>query len=138
MAKQIVYGDSSRQRDSSRVNSLADAVKVTSVQGRNVILDKNSGRPRSPRTASPSRGKFELKDALENMGAQMVKEVASRRRTSPATAHHGHGAGPGHLSRGREERHRRANPMAIKRGIAKAVEAIVASLKAQSKPVNAR
>ena len=75
-----------------------------------------------------------MKDPLENMGAQMVRGVEARRRSRRRWHHHGDRAGPGHLSRGREERHHGRESDGDKRGIDKAVEAIVASLKTQSKP----
>jgi chaperonin GroEL len=88
MAKQIVYGDSSRQGILRGVNSLANAVRVTlGPKGRNVILDKTYGSPTITKDGVTVAKEIALKDALENMGAQMVKEVArARRRTSRATA----------------------------------------------------
>src|SRR6202521_2496511 len=120
MAKQIVHGEDSRQAILRGVNMLADAVKITlGPKGRNVVLDKKFGSPTITKDGVTVAKEIELKDPLENMGAQMVKEVASK--TSDV-------AGDGTTTAA-------ANPMAIKRGIAKAVEAIVVSLKAQSKPV---
>jgi hypothetical protein len=79
MAKQIVYGDSSRQGILRGVNSLANAVKVTlGPKGRNVILDKKFGSPTITKDGVTVAKEIELKDPLENMGAQMVKEVASK------------------------------------------------------------
>src|SRR2546423_5592701 len=79
MAKQIVYGDSSRQGILRGVNSLADAVKVTlGPKGRNVILDKTFGSPTITKDGVTVAKEIVLKDALENLGAQMVKEVASK------------------------------------------------------------
>ena len=79
MAKQITYGDASRQAILRGVNGLADAVKVTlGPKGRNVILSKAFGSPRSPKTASRWPRKSTCPDPLENMGAQMVREVASK------------------------------------------------------------
>src|SRR2546427_436470 len=79
MAKQIVYGDSSRQGILRGVNSLANAVRVTlGPKGRNVILDKKFGSPTITKDGVTVAKEIELKDALENMGAQMVKEVASK------------------------------------------------------------
>ena len=137
MAKQIVYGDSSRQGILRGVNSLANAVKVTlGPKGRNVILDKKFGSPTITKDGVTVAKEIELKDALENMGAQMVKEVASKTSdvagdgttTATVLAQAIYREGSKNVTAG-------ANPMAIKRGIEKAVEAIVASLKAQSKPV---
>jgi chaperonin GroEL len=137
MAKQIVYGDSSRQGILRGINSLANAVKVTlGPKGRNVILDKKFGSPTITKDGVTVAKEIELKDALENMGAQMVKEVASKTSdvagdgttTATVLAQAIYREGAKNVTAG-------ANPMAIKRGIATAVEAIVASLKEQSKPV---
>jgi chaperonin GroEL len=137
MAKQIVYGDSSRQGILRGINSLANAVKVTlGPKGRNVILDKKFGSPTITKDGVTVAKEIELKDALENMGAQMVKEVASKTSdvagdgttTATVLAQAIYREGAKNVTAG-------ANPMAIKRGIATAVEAIVASLEAQSKPV---
>jgi chaperonin GroEL len=137
MAKQIVYGDSSRQGILRGVNSLTDAVKVTlGPRGRNVILDKKFGSPTITKDGVTVAKEIELRDALENMGAQMVKEVASKTSdvagdgttTATVLAQAIYREGAKNVTAG-------ANPMALKRGIAAAVEAMVASLKAQSKPV---
>jgi chaperonin GroEL len=137
MAKQIVYGDSSRQGILRGVNSLANAVKVTlGPKGRHVILGSKFGSPTITKDGVTVAKEIELKDALENMGAQMVKEVASKTSdvagdgttTATVLAQAIYREGAKNVTAG-------ANPMAIKRGIATAVEAIVAALKAQSKPV---
>src|SRR5882672_1498923 len=137
MAKQIVYGDASRQGILRGVNSLANAVKVTlGPKGRNVILGKSYGSPTITKDGVTVAKEIDLKDALENMGAQMVKEVASKTSdvagdgttTATVLAQAIYREGARNVTAG-------ANPMAIKRGIARAVEAIVVSLKAQSKPV---
>ncbi len=137
MAKQIVYGDTSRQGILVGINSLANAVKMTlGPKGRNVILDKKFGSPTITKDGVTVAKEIELKDALENMGAQMVKEVASKTSdvagdgttTATVLAQAIYREGAKNVTAG-------ANPMAIKRGIATAVEAIVESLKAQSKPV---
>ena len=137
MAKQIVYGDASRQGILRGVNSLANAVKVTlGPKGRNVILDKKFGSPTITKDGVTVAKEIDLPDALENMGAQMVREVASKTSdvagdgttTATVLAQAIYREGAKNVTAG-------ANPMAIKRGIGKAVEAIVASLKAQSKPV---
>jgi chaperonin GroEL len=137
MAKQIVYGDQARQAVLRGVNQLADAVKVTlGPKGRNVILDKTFGSPTITKDGVTVAKEIELKDPLENMGAQMVREVASKTSdvagdgttTATVLAQAIYREGAKNVTAG-------ANPMAIKRGIAKAVEAIVTSLKAQSKPV---
>jgi chaperonin GroEL len=138
MAKNIVYGDSSRQGILRGVNSLANAVKVTlGPKGRNVILDKKFGSPTITKDGVTVAKEIELPDPLENMGAQMVREVASKTSdvagdgttTATVLAQAIYREGAKNVTAG-------ANPMAIKRGIAKAVEAVVVSLKAQSKPVS--
>ena len=138
MAKDIVYGDLSRQGILRGVNSLANAVKVTlGPKGRNVILDKKFGSPTITKDGVTVAKEIELPDPLENMGAQMVREVASKTSdvagdgttTATVLAQAIYREGAKNVTAG-------ANPMALKRGIDKAVEAIVTSLKAQSKPVN--
>jgi chaperonin GroEL len=138
MSKQIVYGDASRQGILRGVNHLANAVKVTlGPKGRNVILDKKFGSPTITKDGVTVAKEIDLKDALENMGAQMVKEVASKTSdvagdgttTATVLAQAIYREGAKNVTAG-------ANPMAIKRGIDKSVAAIVASLKAQSKPVS--
>jgi chaperonin GroEL len=137
MAKQIVYGDASRQGILRGVNSLANAVKVTlGPRGRNVILGSKFGAPTITKDGVMVAKEIELRDALENMGAQMVKEVASKTSdvagdgttTATVLAQAIYREGAKNVTAG-------ANPMALKRGIAKAVEAIVVALKAQSRPV---
>src|SRR5215211_6175060 len=138
MAKQIVYGDASRQGILRGVNSLANAVKVTlGPRGRNVILGTRFGAPTITKDGVTVAKEIELRDALENMGAQMVKEVASKTSdvagdgttTATVLAQAIYREGAKNVTAG-------ANPMAIKRGIGQAVEAIVASLKTQAKPVS--
>jgi chaperonin GroEL len=137
MAKQIVYGDASRQGILRGVNSLANAVKVTlGPRGRNVILDKKFGSPTITKDGVTVAKEIELKDPLENMGAQMVKEVASKTSdvagdgttTATVLAQAIYREGARNVTAG-------ANPMAIKRGIDKAVDAITAALEKMSKPV---
>ncbi len=137
MAKQIVYGEQSRQGILRGVNQLADAVKVTlGPKGRNVILDKKFGSPTITKDGVTVAKEIDLKDPLENMGAQMVREVASKTSdiagdgttTATVLAQAIYREGAKNVAAG-------ANPMEIKRGIEKAVEAMVASLKTQSKPV---
>jgi chaperonin GroEL len=137
MAKQIVYGDSSRQGILRGINSLANAVKVTlGPRGRNVIIDKKFGSPTITKDGVTVAKEIDLPDALENMGAQMVREVASKTSdvagdgttTATVLAQAIYREGAKNVTAG-------ANPMALKRGIAAAVEAVVASLKAQSRPV---
>jgi chaperonin GroEL len=137
MAKQIVYGDSSRQGILRGVNSLANAVRVTlGPKGRNVILDKTYGSPTITKDGVTVAKEIALKDALENMGAQMVKEVASKTSdiagdgttTATVLAQAIYREGAKNVTAG-------TNPMAIKRGIERSVEAMTVELKRMSKPV---
>ena len=137
MAKQIVYGDSSRQGILRGVNSLANAVRVTlGPKGRNVILDKTFGSPTITKDGVTVAKEIVLKDALENMGAQMVKEVASKTSdiagdgttTATVLAQAIYREGAKNVTAG-------TNPMAIKRGIERSVEAMTVELKKMSKPV---
>jgi chaperonin GroEL len=138
MPKDITYGDSSRQAILRGVNALANAVKVTlGPKGRNVIIGKTYGSPTITKDGVTVAKEIDLKDPLENMGAQMVREVASKTSdvagdgttTATVLAQALYREGAKNVTAG-------ANPMAIKRGIDKAVEAMVASLKTQSKPVS--
>ena len=131
MAKQIMYGEQSRQAILRGVNQLADAVKVTlGPKGRNVVLDKKFGSPTITKDGVTVAKEIELKDPLENMGAQMVREVASKTSdiagdgttTATVLAQAIYREGAKNVVAG-------ANPMDLKRGIEKAVEAIVESLK---------
>jgi chaperonin GroEL len=137
MANQITYGDASRQAILRGVNSLANAVKVTlGPRGRNVILGKQYGSPTITKDGVTVAKEIDLKDALENMGAQMVKEVASKTSdvagdgttTATVLAQAIYREGAKNVTAG-------ANPMALKRGIEKAVAAMTAELKKMSKPV---
>jgi chaperonin GroEL len=138
MAKDITYGDASRQAILRGVNGLANAVKVTlGPKGRNVIIGKSYGSPTITKDGVTVAKEIELTDALENMGAQMVKEVASKTSdvagdgttTATVLAQALYREGAKNVTAG-------ANPMAIKRGIQQAVDAVVASLKTQSRPVS--
>jgi chaperonin GroEL len=138
MAKQIVYGEQSRQAVLRGVNQLADAVKVTlGPKGRNVVLDKKFGSPTITKDGVTVAKEIDLKDPLENMGAQMVREVASKTSdtagdgttTATVLAQAIYREGARNVVAG-------ANPMDIKRGIEKAVEAITTELKKMSKPVS--
>ncbi|SVA13893.1 uncharacterized protein METZ01_LOCUS66747 [marine metagenome] len=138
MAKQIVYGEESRQAILRGVNALADAVKVTlGPKGRNVVLDKKFGSPTITKDGVTVAKEIDLVDAVENMGAQMVREVASKTSdiagdgttTATVLAQAMYREGAKNVAAG-------ANPMELKRGIEKAVEVIVGSLKKQSKGVS--
>jgi chaperonin GroEL len=130
MAKQIVHGEESRQAILRGVNILADAVKVTlGPKGRNVVIDKKFGSPTITKDGVTVAKEIELKDSLENMGAQMVKEVASKTSdvagdgttTATVLAQAIYREGVKTVAAG-------ANPMALKRGIEKAVEVVAGKL----------
>src|SRR6476619_4144933 len=138
MAKQIVYGEQSRQAVLRGVNQLADAVKVTlGPKGRNVVLDKKFGSPTITKDGVTVAKEIELKDPLENMGAQMVKEVASKTSdvagdgTTTATV-----LAQAIFREGVKTVAAGANPMAVKRGIERAVTVASEEIKKLSKPVN--
>src|SRR5881394_2984341 len=138
MAKQVIYGEESRHAILRGVNGLADAVKVTlGPKGRNVVIDKKFGSPTITKDGVTVAKEIDLKDPIENMGAQMVREVASKTSdtagdgttTATVLAQAIYREGAKNVVAG-------ANPMDIKRGIEKAVEALVAELKQMSKPVS--
>jgi chaperonin GroEL len=140
MAKQITYGDESRQAILRGVNRLADAVKVTlGPKGRNVVLDKKFGSPLITKDGVTVAKEIELKEPLENMGAQMVREVASKTSdvagdgttTATVLAQAIYREGSKNVTAG-------ANPMELKRGIEKAVVAVTEELKKLSKPVKGK
>src|SRR6188768_3942996 len=137
MAKQIIYGEQSRQAILRGVNQLADAVKVTlGPKGRNVVLDKKFGSPTITKDGVTVAKEIDLKDPLENMGAQMVREVASKTSdiagdgTTTATV-----LAQAIFREGAKNVVAGANPMELKRGIEKAVEVIVEEIKKMSRPV---
>jgi len=137
MAKQIVHGEESRQAILRGVNLLADAVKITlGPKGRNVVLDKKFGSPTITKDGVTVAKEIELKDPLENMGAQMVKEVASKTSdvagdgTTTATV-----LAQAIFREGVKTVAAGANPMAVKRGIERAVEVAVEKIKDLAKPV---
>jgi chaperonin GroEL len=137
-AKQIVYSENSRQAILRGVNQLADAVKVTlGPKGRNVVLEKKFGGPTITKDGVTVAKEVELKDPLENMGAQMVREVASKTSdiagdgTTTATI-----LAQAIFREGVKSVAAGANPMALKRGIEKAVETVVEEVKKLSKPVS--
>jgi chaperonin GroEL len=137
MAKQIVHGEASRAAILRGVNQLADAVKITlGPKGRNVVLDKKYGSPTITKDGVTVAKEIELKDATENMGAQMVREVASKTSdvagdgTTTATV-----LAQAIFREGVKTVAAGANPMALKRGIDKAVERATREIKKMSKPV---
>ncbi len=140
MAKQITYGNDSRQAVLRGVNRLADAVKVTlGPKGRNVVLDKKFGSPVITKDGVTVAKEIELKEPLENMGAQMVREVASKTSdvagdgttTATVLAQAIYREGIKNVTAG-------SNPMELKRGIEKAVAAVTEELKKLSKPVKGK
>jgi chaperonin GroEL len=135
MAKEITFDTSARDRIKKGVDKLADAVKVTlGPKGRNVIIDKKFGAPTVTKDGVSVAKEIELKDPIENMGAQLVKEVASKTAdaagdgttTATVLAQSIYAHGIKNVAAG-------ANPMDLKRGIDKAVEAVVDHLKKQSR-----
>ncbi len=131
MAKQIIYGEEARRALQKGVDKLANAVKVTlGPKGRNVVIDKKFGAPNITKDGVSVAKEVELEDPFENMGAQMVKEVASKTAdvagdgTTTATV-----LAQAIVREGLKNVTAGANPMALKRGIDKAVEAVVGELK---------
>jgi chaperonin GroEL len=137
MAKQITHGEESRAAILRGVNQLADAVKITlGPKGRNVVLDKKYGSPTITKDGVTVAKEIELKDPMENMGAQMVREVASKTSdvagdgTTTATV-----LAQAIFREGVKTVAAGANPMALKRGIDKAVERATKEIKKMAKPV---
>ena len=127
MAKQIIFSEQSRQAILRGVNQLADAVKVTlGPKGRNVVIDKKFGSPTITKDGVTVAKEIDLKDPLENMGAQMVREVASKTSdvagdgTTTATV-----LAEAIYNEGLKAVVAGTNPMLMKRGIEKAVEAMM-------------
>jgi len=136
-AKDVKFGTDSRDRMLKGINTLANAVKVTlGPKGRNVILDKSYGAPRITKDGVTVAKEIELSDPFENMGAQLVREVASRTNdeagdgTTTATV-----LAQAIVKEGMKSVAAGMNPMDLKRGIDKAVAAVVAEVKAMSRPV---
>ncbi len=138
MAKQIIFDTEAREKLKRGVDTLANAVKVTlGPKGRNVILDKKFGSPAITKDGVTVAKEIELKDSIENMGAQLVKEVASKTAdqagdgttTATVLAQSIYTIGAKNVAAG-------ANPMDLKRGIDKAVSAVVEALKGQSKAIS--
>jgi len=140
MVKQIEYGENARHKIADGVDKLANAVKVTlGPKGRNVVLDKKFGSPTSTKDGVTVAKEIELEDPFENMGAQMVNEVASKTSdvagdgTTTATV-----LGQAIFREGIKNVTAGANPMDIKRGIDKAVEVAVQEIKKLSKPTKGK
>jgi len=139
MAKQITFGGHSRAAILRGVNKLADTVKITlGPKGRNVVLDKNYGRPTITKDGVTVAKEIELKDAMENMGAQMLREVAAKTSdvagdgTTTATV-----LAQAIFREGVKAVTAGANPIALKRGIDKAVTRAILEIKKAAKPVTA-
>ncbi len=138
MAKQIIYGEDARKALLSGVNQLADTVKITlGPKGRNVVLDKKYGAPLITNDGVTIAKEIELEDAFENMGAQLVKEVATKTNdvagdgTTTATL-----LAQALIREGMKNVTAGANPMAVREGIQKAVDKAVEVLKKNSKKVS--
>ena len=138
MAKKIIYGEDARKALLSGVNQLADTVKITlGPKGRNVVLDKKFGAPLITNDGVTIAKEVELEDAFENMGAQLVKEVATKTNdvagdgTTTATL-----LAQAIIREGLKNLAAGANPMVMKKGIAKATATAVEAIKANSKKVN--
>lgn len=138
MAKQIIFDTEAREKLKRGVDTLANAVKVTlGPKGRNVIIDKKFGSPTITKDGVSVAKEIELKDSIENMGAQLVKEVASKTAdqagdgttTATVLAQAIYTIGAKNVAAG-------ANPMDLKRGIDKAVATVVDALKSQSKAIS--
>ena len=137
MAKELFFDSEAREKLKRGVDTLANAVKVTlGPKGRNVIIDKKFGSPQITKDGVTVAKEIELEDAVENMGAQLVKEVASKTAdqagdgttTATVLAQSIYTIGSKNVAAG-------ANPMDLKKGIEKAVDAIVKDLKKQSRPI---
>ncbi len=138
MAKQIIYGEEARRSLVKGVNQLADTVKLTmGPRGRNVVLDKKFGAPLITNDGVTIAKEIELQDPFENMGANLVREVASKTNdvagdgTTSATV-----LAAAIINEGAKNVAAGANPMIMKRGIQKAVDAAVAAIRANSQPVS--
>jgi chaperonin GroEL len=137
MAKEIVFDVEARDKLKKGVDALANAVKATlGPKGRNVVIDKKFGAPQITKDGVTVAKEIELKDPVENMGAQMVKEVASKTNdiagdgTTTATV-----LAQGIINAGLKNVAAGANPMDLKRGIDKAVKTVVSELRKLSKDV---
>ena len=138
MAKQIIYGEEARKAIQSGVDQLADTVKITlGPKGRNVVLGKKYGSPLITNDGVTIAKEIELEDAFENMGAQLIREVSTKTNdvagdgTTTATL-----LAQTMLREGLKNLAAGANPMVMRKGIAKAAEAAVAEIKANSHPVS--
>ena len=140
MAKQILYSEDARKKLKAGVDKLANAVKVTlGPKGRNVVLDEGFGSPTITNDGVTIAKKIELEDKIENIGAEIVKEVASKANdmagdgTTTATV-----LGQAIIGEGLKNVTAGANPLALRRGIEKAKERVIVFLKQLSKPVSTK
>ena len=131
MAKQIIYGEEARKAIERGINQLADTVKITlGPKGRNVVLDKKFGAPLITNDGVTIAKEIELEDPFENMGAQLIKEVSTKTNdvagdgTTSATV-----LAQAMIHEGLKNLAAGANPMTMKKGIAKAVDAAVAAIR---------
>jgi len=138
MAKQLLYGEDARKALQAGIDKLSNTVKITlGPKGRNVVLDKKYGAPLITNDGVTIAKEIELEDAFENMGAQLVKEVSTKTNdiagdgTTTATL-----LAQALVNEGMKNVAAGANPMTVKKGIQKAVDAAVASLKENAKPVS--
>src|SRR5512143_1765772 len=139
-AKQLLFDEQARRALEAGANAVANAVKVTlGPKGRNVVLDKKWGSPTITKDGVTVAKEIELEDPYENMGAQLVREVASKTNdvagdgTTTATV-----LAEAILEEGMKNVAAGANPMLLKRGIEKAVDAAIAEIKKVAKPVDTR
>ena len=140
MAKQIKYGVEARKALEAGVNQLADTVRVTlGPKGRNVVLDKSFGAPLITNDGVTIAKEIELQDPYENMGAQLIKEVASKTNdvagdgTTTATV-----LAQAMVNEGMKNLAAGANPIVLRKGMKKATDAAVDAIKAMSKPINGK
>ena len=140
MAKQILFGEEARRSLERGVNKLADTVKITlGPKGRNVVLDKKFGSPLITNDGVTIAKEIELEDKFENMGAQLVKEVATKTNdvagdgTTTATL-----LAQAIIREGLKNVAAGANPMILKKGISKAVDAAVEAIKENSRKIKGR
>src|SRR5437588_8436890 len=138
MSKMLKFDEKARRSLEAGVNKLADAVKVTlGPKGRNVVLDKKFGAPTIPNDGVPIAREVELEDPFENMGAQLVKEVATKTNdvagdgTTTATV-----LAQAIVKEGLRNVAAGANPMSLKKGIDSAVATVVEAIKAQAKEID--
>jgi chaperonin GroEL len=140
LAKQLIFDESARRSLKRGIDRMADAVKVTiGPKGRNVVLDKKFGSPTITNDGVTIARDIELEDPFENMGAQLLKEVATKTDdvagdgTTTAVV-----LGQAMVNEGLRVVTAGANPMVVKRGIEKAVEVVVAQIKSVARPVDNR